>query len=131
MSLEDIRRHLGDCTRCPLHASRTHLVFGEGAPDADILLIGEAPGAREDAEGRPFVGASGKLLDRMLERIGLSRGEGVPDLYEPSDFSSYAFCDADGDGLPVPALCPSVAPEYNTQFPSVAISESSPTTKAV
>ena len=75
MSLADIRRRLENCTRCPLHESRTHLVFGEGDPDADILLIGEAPGAREDAEGRPFVGASGKLLDQMLDRIGLSRGD--------------------------------------------------------
>ena len=73
MSLSAIRTRLGECTRCPLHESRTNLVFGEGNPRADILFVGEAPGAREDALGRPFVGASGKLLDRMLELIGLRR----------------------------------------------------------
>ncbi len=74
-NLDAVRERLGDCTRCPLHSGRTHLVFGEGDPDADILLVGEAPGAKEDTEGRPFVGASGKLLDQMLERIGLVRGD--------------------------------------------------------
>lgn len=73
MSLDAVRSRLGDCRRCPLCESRTTLVFGAGNPDADIVLVGEAPGAREDAEGVPFVGAAGKLLDSMLERIGLDR----------------------------------------------------------
>ncbi len=75
MSLPTIRKRLGDCTRCPLHASRTNLVFGSGNPRADIFLVGEAPGAREDAQGEPFVGAAGKLLDRMLAGIGLARSD--------------------------------------------------------
>ncbi|MBZ0268866.1 uracil-DNA glycosylase [bacterium] len=75
MTLERVRVELGDCERCPLSESRTNLVFGSGNPDADIVLVGEAPGAREDAQGVPFVGASGKLLDAMLESIGLKRSD--------------------------------------------------------
>ena len=75
MKLASVRRRLGACTRCPLHASRTQIVFGAGNPEADIVLVGEAPGAREDESGTPFVGAAGKLLDRMLDRIELSRGD--------------------------------------------------------
>jgi len=63
-----------DCTRCDLAASRTQVVFGRGDPDADLVFVGEAPGADEDAQGFPFVGRSGKLLDRLvLEEIGLER----------------------------------------------------------
>jgi len=58
-----------------LRATATHLVPGDGNPDADILFIGEAPGAKEDAAGRPFVGAAGKLLGAMLESIGLDRDQ--------------------------------------------------------
>ncbi len=75
MTLDDVRDSLGECDRCPLCESRTNLVFGFGTPDARIVLVGEAPGAREDADGVPFVGASGKLLDRMLERIQLRRDD--------------------------------------------------------
>lgn len=65
-----------DCTRCPLAATRTQVVFGRGDPDADLVFVGEAPGADEDAQGLPFVGRSGKLLDRLvLEEIGLDRDE--------------------------------------------------------
>ncbi|MEZ5066504.1 MAG: uracil-DNA glycosylase [bacterium] len=73
--LERVRTELGDCTRCPLHASRAHLVFGAGNPHAEIVLVGEAPGAREDERGVPFVGAAGNLLDRMLESIELARSD--------------------------------------------------------
>ena len=75
MSLEVVRAELGDCRRCALCGSRTTLVFGSGNPDADVVLVGEAPGAREDADGVPFVGAAGKLLDTMLARIDLSRDD--------------------------------------------------------
>ena len=62
------------CTRCPLSATRTQVVFGTGDPDADLMFVGEAPGAREDEQGLPFVGRSGQLLDRlMLEEMGLTR----------------------------------------------------------
>ena len=63
------------CTRCPLYRTRTHHVFGEGNPDARLLFVGEAPGREEDLQGRPFVGAAGQLLTKMIEAIGLSREE--------------------------------------------------------
>jgi DNA polymerase len=63
------------CTRCPLHASRTLAVPGEGAPRARLLFVGEAPGADEDRLGRPFVGAVGHLLDKMIVAMGLARSE--------------------------------------------------------
>ena len=61
------------CTRCPLHIGRSHAVPGEGNPLSDVLLVGEGPGAREDATGRPFVGPAGQLLDELLRSIGWAR----------------------------------------------------------
>ncbi|HEY8921388.1 MAG TPA: uracil-DNA glycosylase [Candidatus Limnocylindria bacterium] len=61
------------CTRCPLHIGRTQAVPGEGNPLSDVLLVGEGPGAREDATGRPFVGPAGQLLDELLQSIGWAR----------------------------------------------------------
>lgn len=61
------------CPRCRLSETRTHVVFGEGSPTADIVVVGEAPGAEEDRTGRPFVGRAGKLLDLMLASIGFPR----------------------------------------------------------
>jgi uracil-DNA glycosylase len=63
------------CTRCPLHGTRTNVVFGAGNADADLMFIGEAPGANEDRLGLPFVGQAGKLLDKLLGEIGLERGD--------------------------------------------------------
>ena len=68
-----MRARLGDCTRCPLSAGRNTIVFGDGNPDADILFVGEGPGAEEDKRGLPFVGRAGELLTRMIER-----GMGIP-----------------------------------------------------
>lgn len=62
-----------DCTRCPLHRGRTQTVFGVGRRDADLLVVGEAPGEEEDRQGEPFVGPAGRLLNAMLRAIGLSR----------------------------------------------------------
>ncbi len=61
------------CTKCPLHETRTKAVFGAGDADADLMFVGEAPGAEEDRQGLPFVGRAGQLLNQMLEEIGLSR----------------------------------------------------------
>ncbi len=63
------------CVRCPLHKSRAHAVPGEGPVGAGVFFIGEAPGGKEDQLGRPFVGPSGMLLNRLLETAGLSRPE--------------------------------------------------------
>jgi DNA polymerase len=71
--LEQIRRHIGDCTRCKLHQGRTHVVFGVGNPRAALMFVGEGPGAEEDARGEPFVGRAGKKLDEMIAAIGLRR----------------------------------------------------------
>ncbi len=74
---ESLRAEVLQCTRCSLHAGRTQGVFGVGNPQADWMVIGEAPGAEEDRRGEPFVGRAGQLLDAMLRAIGLSRGQNV------------------------------------------------------
>jgi uracil-DNA glycosylase family 4 len=61
------------CVACPLHVTRTKVVFGSGNADADLMFIGEGPGANEDLQGLPFVGQAGKLLDKLLDEIGISR----------------------------------------------------------
>lgn len=71
--LAAVALEVSGCTRCPLHAGRTRTVPGEGNPLSDVLLVGEGPGAREDATGRPFVGPAGQLLDELLGAIGWSR----------------------------------------------------------
>lgn len=71
--LEALSELVAACARCPLHESRTRPVFGEGNPSARVVCVGEAPGAREDETGRPFVGRAGKLLDRLLQAVGLPR----------------------------------------------------------
>jgi uracil-DNA glycosylase len=74
MSELDLYRHaIEQCTKCGLSKTRKNFVFGEGSPDADILFVGEAPGAVEDETGIPFVGRAGKLLDKGLKHIGLDR----------------------------------------------------------
>jgi len=74
-ALAALHREILACRRCPLWATRTQAVPGVGPTDARIMLVGEAPGREEDLKGEPFVGAAGRLLDTLLESIGLSRGE--------------------------------------------------------
>lgn len=71
--LEALREEASACTRCRLAQTRTQVVFGAGNPQADLMLVGEAPGFHEDRQGLPFVGQAGKLLDRLLAGIGLRR----------------------------------------------------------
>jgi uracil-DNA glycosylase len=68
-----IREDLGECTRCKLHKHRHTIVFGDGNPKAELVFVGEGPGADEDAQGLPFVGRAGKLLTQMIEAMGLQR----------------------------------------------------------
>lgn len=75
MDLHQIAHAVHNCTRCPLHGGRTRAVPGEGPPKADIMLIGEGPGFYEDKQARPFVGASGKFLEQLLNDIGYQRPE--------------------------------------------------------
>jgi DNA polymerase len=72
-SLPMIREDLGECTRCKLHSTRHKIVFGDGNPKAELVFVGEGPGADEDAQGLPFVGRAGKLLTQMIEAMGLQR----------------------------------------------------------
>jgi len=93
-TLEMIRADIGDCTRCKLHERRTHIVYGEGNPNAALMFVGEGPGADEDATGRPFVGRAGQLLDRMIEAIGLKR----EDVY----IANVVLCRPPGNREPEP-----------------------------
>lgn len=72
-TLLKIREDIGDCTRCKLHKGRNKIVFGDGSAKAQLVFIGEGPGADEDAQGLPFVGRAGKLLTQMIEAMGLQR----------------------------------------------------------
>jgi DNA polymerase len=83
-----------DCVRCGLHAGRTQVVFGEGAPDADLALVGEAPGFHEDRDGTPFAGRARELLTRLLDGIGLS----LEDVY----LATVLKCRPPGNRDPLP-----------------------------
>lgn len=74
-ALEKIKLEVFSCKKCPLYKTRTHPVVGEGSLNAKIIFIGEAPGANEDRTGRPFCGAAGKILDELLESVGIKREE--------------------------------------------------------
>lgn len=73
MNLELLAAQAKACVACDLSKSRTHVVFGEGNPDAKLMIVGEGPGEDEDLQGRPFVGRSGQLLDKILEAAGIPR----------------------------------------------------------
>lgn len=73
--LVDLYKEVQNCTKCPLYETRTKAVFGAGNADADLMFVGEAPGAEEDRQGLPFVGRAGQLLNEMLGEIGLARDD--------------------------------------------------------
>ncbi|MBT8392179.1 MAG: uracil-DNA glycosylase [Ignavibacteriaceae bacterium] len=75
ISLEELEEHICNCTGCRLHQNRNKFVFGTGNPNADVMVIGEGPGAEEDKQGLPFVGRAGKLLTDMLKAINFEREE--------------------------------------------------------
>ena len=74
-ALQVIREDIGDCTRCALHKGRNKIVFADGIPTARLMFVGEGPGADEDAQGLPFVGRAGQLLNNMIAAMGLKREE--------------------------------------------------------
>jgi DNA polymerase len=74
-ALQAIREDIGDCTRCALHKGRNKIVFADGSPNARLMFVGEGPGADEDAQGLPFVGRAGQLLNNMISAMGLKREE--------------------------------------------------------
>jgi uracil-DNA glycosylase family protein len=73
-TLDELREQAATCTRCDLYTCGTQTVFGEGSVDADVMLVGEQPGDKEDLEGRPFVGPAGRILDKALTDAGIDRG---------------------------------------------------------
>ena len=75
VALQMIREEIGDCTRCALHTGRNKIVFADGSPTARLMFVGEGPGADEDAQGLPFVGRAGQLLNNMITAMGLRREE--------------------------------------------------------
>ena len=77
MNFDELKQQCLACQRCGLCETRTHVVFGQGVPDAEVFFVGEGPGANEDAQGLPFVGRSGQLLDHYLEAIDLDRSKNI------------------------------------------------------
>ena len=77
MDLQALQNECLNCRRCALCDTRTHVVFGQGVPTAEVMFVGEGPGASEDEQGQPFVGRSGQLLDHYLEAVDLSREKNV------------------------------------------------------
>ncbi len=75
--LEIAKSKCATCTKCPLHKTKHNMVFSDGIPNTKLMLIGEAPGYYEDMEGKPFVGRSGQLLDKIFESVGLSREKNI------------------------------------------------------
>jgi DNA polymerase len=101
-ALKLIREDIGDCTRCRLHKGRTNLVFGVGNVDADIMFVGEGPGADEDAKGEPFVGRAGQLLNNMISAMGIKR----EDVY----IANVVKCRPPGNRTPEKDECDTCSP---------------------
>jgi DNA polymerase len=93
--LVTLYHRLRDCNDCPLKETRTKLVFGAGNADAEVMFVGEAPGANEDLQGLPFVGRAGQLLDELLREVGLSR--------EDAFITNVLMCRPPGNRDPLPA----------------------------
>src|SRR6267154_2811546 len=101
-ALKLIREDIGDCTRCRLHKGRTNLVFGVGNMNADLMFVGEGPGADEDAKGEPFVGRAGQLLNNMISAMGIKR----EDVY----IANVVKCRPPGNRTPESDECDTCSP---------------------
>jgi DNA polymerase len=110
---EELRAAALSCTRCRLSETRTQVVFSDGVVDARLVVVGEAPGAQEDATGLPFVGAAGKLLDLLLRSIGLSRRETVY-------ICNVLKCRPPGNRNPLPDEIAACAPFLEKQIELIA-----------
>jgi DNA polymerase len=111
-SLPRLREDALGCTRCPLAATRTQVVFGVGDPDAGLMFVGEGPGADEDRLGEPFVGRAGKLLTALIEGIGLTRD----DVY----IANVVKCRPPGNRDPQPTEIAACRPYLEAQLDLVA-----------
>ena len=107
--LEKVAAAVADCRRCPLHETRSHTVFGEGDPAADLMFVGEGPGADEDRIGRPFVGKAGHLLDDIIEKgMGLRR--------EQVFIANVVKCRPPGNRNPEPVEIAACTPYLHAQI---------------
>jgi DNA polymerase len=112
-TLDSVRQEALQCVRCPLARTRTTVVFGEGDPAADLMIVGEGPGHDEDVQGRPFVGRSGKLLDRLLaEEMGLRR--------EAVYIANVVKCRPPGNRDPLPDEIEACGPWLKAQVELIA-----------
>lgn len=111
-SLDDLSRDIVSCTACPLWQGRHHAVPGEGNPHAELMFVGEGPGAEEDLAGRPFVGRAGQLLDRMMAAIDLTRD----DVY----IANIVKCRPPGNRNPSPSEAETCLPWLRNQVRLVA-----------
>jgi uracil-DNA glycosylase family 4 len=110
--LRTIREDLGDCTRCPLHQQgRKQIVFGVGNPNAELMFIGEAPGADEDQQGEPFVGRAGQLLNNMIKAMGIQR----EDVY----IANIIKCRPPGNRTPEREECETCSPFLMRQIAAI------------
>jgi uracil-DNA glycosylase len=110
--LQSIREDLGDCTRCKLHKQgHKQIVFGVGNPRADIMFIGEGPGADEDEQGEPFVGRAGQLLNNMISAMGIKR----EDVY----IANVVKCRPPGNRTPEPDECATCSPFLLRQIDAI------------
>jgi uracil-DNA glycosylase len=111
-ALRLIREDLGDCTRCPLHKQgRKQIVFGVGNPNAQLMFVGEAPGADEDMQGEPFVGRAGQLLNNMIKAMGLRR----EDVY----IANIIKCRPPGNRTPEREECETCSPFLMRQIDAI------------
>lgn len=101
-ALQAIRDYIGDCTRCRLHKGRKNIVFGVGNVNADIMFVGEGPGADEDEQGEPFVGRAGQLLNNMISAMGIQR----QDVY----IANIVKCRPPGNRTPEKDECDTCSP---------------------
>ncbi len=110
-NLEDIRNEVVACRRCPLCSGRTNVVFGVGNPRARLMFVGEGPGAEEDRQGEPFVGAAGRLLTKWIERIGIVR----QDVY----IANIVKCRPPGNRAPLPEEAAACLPYLRRQIRAI------------
>jgi len=110
-ALKMIREDLGDCTRCKLHQGRKQIVFGVGNPRAELMFVGEGPGADEDAQGEPFVGRAGQLLNNMIKAMGLRR----EDVY----IANIVKCRPPGNRQPERDECETCSPFLMRQIATI------------
>jgi DNA polymerase len=110
-ALKLIQEDLGDCIRCKLHSGRNKIVFGVGNPQAELMFVGEGPGADEDMQGEPFVGRAGQLLNNMIKAMGLSR----EDIY----IANIVKCRPPGNRQPERDECETCSPFLMRQIAAI------------